>query len=314
MVTENRIKKMMNNPTNIMYLELKKDLTIKGDILAPEIHISEHCKSLNLLLKGVFTIPAKYYNEPDKHVIIALYLLGSLFSDLPGDVKYIHLQLLESIVRDNYELTLEIYKNMFVVSTIFKPNLSIEYLLIIKNFYDNTTLWLNAWHKKLNTYDLKNSSINWLEKTAFTKVKRYDLIRELHSNNFLSESFAGHNSSWLIAETSILLSAINNDTPNINQMYLGYKAHIDNLNDFSKIPDQYETDDLMSNFSIYIDTIARNKAETHNYFDTNYFKPYLAACRSENAYTQKGKLELIPITKPKQSKRGRKMGQKRKKY
>lgn len=295
-----------------MYLEIRENLTEKGDIIAPDIHITKYCNYLNTLLKGVFTIPARHYKEPDKYVLIGFYLLQSIFSEEDSDFKFVALQLLERIVTEDYDITLKIYELIPLAAIIFKPDTTAEQLAIIKQNYDGVSCWLDAWHKKIDTYQLKHSAINWLEKTAFTKLKRYDLIRELHSNKYLDEFLPGHNSSWLIAEMSILLSAVKSDVPNVDQMYLGCKQHIDNLDDFSKKPDHYLTNDLIGNFALYIDTVARNKAEVNKYFDTNYFRPYLAAQRSENAHTKKAKLELVSIAKPQQSKRGRKMGQKRK--
>ncbi|MBW4677776.1 MAG: hypothetical protein KME52_28410 [Desmonostoc geniculatum HA4340-LM1] len=297
-----------------MEYEFIFDFTKNHEILAPIVRLSEYCNWLNVTYRGKFRLPAKYYKNESNHVFIAFILLITIFYEKEAYKRFGYLILLEKIVKNDFEITLKIYSLFPAFLKTIDNKIDFEKELIIKNNYQGIGYWLNAWDKKIDTYELKNSCVGWLEKFALTKQRKYDLVRELHSRRYISEILPGHNSTWLLSEFSIFLHSIECYRENVNQIYLAFKKHLDNLDDFAKKPDRYIANDLFRDFDGYIDTVARDAAELDPDFDKNYFRVYLSAQRSENAYAKNNKLQLVNLKHKTSSKRGRKLGQKTRQY
>lgn len=281
-------------------------------IKTPKIKIMNYNELLDITYSARFSLGAKYSSTETNYSLIGIFLLLGIFLDEEPCNKCGYLTVLNKIIGSDYERCLNIFRMFGSISLCFnwaKYSNETEANKIIK-FYEGKYAWLNYWHRKESTQDLKNSPIYWCEKFALETRRKYEMIMEMYSRNQGDELITSHNTAWLISEFNCFIRALNCNCENINQLYENTRWYINNLTDFSKTPDSYIGEEFFEEVNTLMVSKARTLAENEPDFDKNYFKPWITAYRSSNAYTKKEKFELMGATAPK--KRGRKLGQKSK--
>lgn len=308
LISTTHITNMLNNLHTIYTFNWGKHSRIK----TPTIKITDYNKLFDVTYTGKFSLGRAFSTTENNEIIIVLTLLIAIYADESDYNKYGYLTILNKIIEKDYIMCLKIFRRFGSILSLidFNKYYSGNDVCKIKNFYEGQSVWLHYWNEKESTQDLKDSNIYWCEKFALTNLRKYEMIMEMYNRNCGFEDIPSHNIAWILCEFSKFLKAINCPAENITQLYKSSKQYIDNLSNFSKVPDSYKMTNYFEEFDELINSKTRNLAEKDTDFDKNYYKPWVTASRSSNAYAKKEKLELIGATAP--TKPGRKLGQKAK--
>lgn len=279
-------------------------------MLYPQFTVTAQCDYFNYL--AVFNLPLKEHKNPKffclLHLIYEIYETRKL-----GCAK-----LAENLIKDDYNISLNVFSALPHYANISQIFISEANRVDVIKRYQGISTWLEYWHSKINTRELKNSnSYNWLEKEALLTARRYELIYELCNRGYLNFN---HNLIWLLVEISILRKMILCTANSKEELYRNNKNHIDVMNNFEEKPPQFavKTEDLLYHSDSYVETLAYNVALQNPDFDKNYYRPYLAAYKSANSSRKKNSNLSNPVntglsTPPSKKRRGGKIGHNKKK-
>ena len=293
----------------------------QGLWLTPIYIIKEKCLTTGDVFVANFGLSKELINLNSQEIKghITMSLLQSIYIN-SGFSRTTALHLTASCLRNNYETTLQIYKYIPNLLIILDYEIPRPYLNALCEKYLASSQWLYHLYNRYGTEDLKTSFLKGYEKTAFSSLKRYELIYELCNLKIFKNQTSIHpeiplterNLIWLLWEISIVINDINEGNKQSNgivkkRFYEETKKYIDTLNnleDNTELKNIF-TSELIFKLDEYLNGLAKTVARKNPEFDKKYFKPYTDALTSENSYGKKNQKVVTP--KPaKKRKPGRK--------
>lgn len=273
-----------------------------------------YCTIDDLTYKAHFNLPAIFHKNKYTKETCLLLLLTKAFI-VESSRQYGLIKLAEKFIENDFITTIETFKLIPSVVNTSKmvPTIKDVYNLVIE--YDAVGTWIERWHYKQSTRDLKEHPYcKLLEKEAKATEKLYYLIYELHNRKCLSVHY---NIYWLLVEVGKYLNKLNSTAFTLDGVYCNKKKYLQSLTDFNSEPETEivsikDLKDLLNVFKKTLDKLAREVAKSDRDFSQQFYDPYIKAEKSANSARKKN-FKFVPGKKAERKMPGGKLGHKKRK-
>ncbi len=273
-----------------------------------------NCVCNEIIFKAYFNLPLDFYKNKTVESISLLLLLMQAYI-VKDTEQYGLIKLAEKLVKNDFITAIKTYKLLpYVVNTSeIVSTQQDENTLVIE--YDAVGTWIERWHYKQSTRDLKNNVYyKPYEKEARASEKLYYLIYELYNRKCISIHY---NIYWLLVELSKYLNKLNSKAFTLDEIYCNKKKYLKSLQYFDDNP-QFKkiivTDlkDFLTVFKQAVDNLSHKIAKADPDFKNQFFKPYINAEKSANSERKKN-FKFTPGKNAQRKIPGGKLGHKKRK-
>lgn len=281
-------------------------------LLIPIFEVS--CSIDDFIYKAYFNLSGDIHKEKaEKPTCLLLLLMKACMVE--STEQYGLIKLAEELIKNDFITTVESFK---LLPTIINTS------EMVKNQDDEDKIetdyvilgtWIERWHYKQSTRDLKEQPYyKLLEKEAKASEKLYYLIYELHNRKRLSVHY---NIYWLLIELGKYLNKLNSTAFTLDGVYCNKKKYLQSLTDFNSEPETEivsikDLKQLLSVLKKAVDKQAREVAKSDRDFSQQFYDPYIKAEKSANSARKKN-FKFVPGKKAERKMPGGKLGHKKRK-